>query len=58
MQLPNRVFEELVMDVYDEVDRRENEASKSYNIQLLIYIQGVHRKYPNISNFFIIVDRK
>lgn len=28
LQLPNHLFEELVMDVYDEVDRREIEASK------------------------------
>lgn len=27
--VPNKMFEELVMDLYDEVDRRENEASKS-----------------------------
>lgn len=27
-QLPNHLFEELVMDVYDEIDRREIEASK------------------------------
>ena len=26
--VPNKMFEELVMDLYDEVDRRENEASK------------------------------
>ena len=26
-QLSNHLFEELAMDVYDEVDRRENEAS-------------------------------
>ena len=25
-QLNNRLFEELAMDVYDEVDRRENDA--------------------------------
>uniref|UniRef100_T1GK81 GIT Spa2 homology (SHD) domain-containing protein n=1 Tax=Megaselia scalaris TaxID=36166 RepID=T1GK81_MEGSC len=24
--IPNKIFEELVMDIYDEVDRRENEA--------------------------------
>lgn len=30
-QLPNHVFEELVMDVYDEVDRRQTEASE-YNL--------------------------
>ncbi len=28
MQLNNRLFEELAMDVYDEVDRRENDAGK------------------------------
>lgn len=27
-QLPNHLFEELAMDVYDEVDRRENDSSK------------------------------
>lgn len=27
-QLPNHLFEELAMDVYDEIDRREIEASK------------------------------
>lgn len=26
--IPNKMFEELVMDLYDEVDRRETEASK------------------------------
>lgn len=26
--VPNKMFEELVMDLYDEVDRRENEASE------------------------------
>ena len=28
-QLSNHLFEELAMDVYDEVDRRENETSES-----------------------------
>lgn len=27
-QLNNRLFEELAMDVYDEVDRRENDAGE------------------------------
>lgn len=27
-QLNNRLFEELAMDVYDEVDRRENDAGR------------------------------
>ena len=26
--VPNKMFEELVMDLYDEIDRRETEASK------------------------------
>lgn len=26
--VPNKMFEELVMDLYDEVDRRECEASE------------------------------
>lgn len=29
-QLNNRLFEELAMDVYDEVDRRENDAGESH----------------------------
>ena len=29
MQLSNHLFEELAMDVYDEVDRRETDAGKS-----------------------------
>lgn len=28
MQLSNHLFEELAMDVYDEVDRRETDAGK------------------------------
>jgi hypothetical protein len=28
LQIPNKLFEDLAMDVYDEVDRRENESSK------------------------------
>lgn len=28
--IPNKMFEELVMDLYDEVDRRETEASECY----------------------------
>lgn len=28
LQLNNRLFEELAMDVYDEVDRRENDAGE------------------------------
>jgi len=29
-QLNNRLFEELAMDVYDEVDRRENDAGEPH----------------------------
>lgn len=29
--IPNKMFEELVMDLYDEVDRRETEASEYTN---------------------------
>lgn len=29
LQLSNHLLEELAMDVYDEVDRRENEESKN-----------------------------
>lgn len=29
--IPNKMFEELVMDLYDEVDRRETEASEFTN---------------------------
>lgn len=31
--IPNKMFEELVMDLYDEVDRRETEASKFETVQ-------------------------
>lgn len=30
MQLSNHLFEELAMDVYDEVDRRETDAGKCF----------------------------
>lgn len=33
--VPNKMFEELVMDLYDEVDRRECEASECQK-QLMI----------------------
>lgn len=36
LQLPNHLFEELVMDIYDEVDRRETEASKYIHLHKLI----------------------
>ena len=46
-QLPNHLFEELAMDVYDEVDRRENNQSKfpknNFVLQLLICGPSYHR---------------
>lgn len=36
--VPNKMFEELVMDLYDEVDRRENEASMSMCGIIFIFI--------------------
>lgn len=35
LQLNNRLFEELAMDVYDEVDRRENDAGEPRSTSLL-----------------------
>jgi len=35
-QLSNALFEELVMDVFDEVDRRENETSKHHILVFLL----------------------
>ena len=35
-QLNNRLFEELAMDVYDEVDRRENDAGESLALTLAL----------------------
>lgn len=37
-QLPNKQFEDLVMDVYDEIDRRETEASEFF--LFFNFIQG------------------
>lgn len=42
--VPNKMFEELVMDLYDEVDRRENEASKG--------ICGANRNDSELTNYF------
>lgn len=36
--VPNKMFEELVMDLYDEVDRRETEASKLKIIFMVICV--------------------
>lgn len=38
-QLSNHQFEELAMDVYDEVDRRETDAGKisSYNVGMAFF---------------------
>lgn len=38
--IPNKMFEELVMDLYDEVDRRETEASE--------YTDDCSQKQPQI----------
>lgn len=29
--IPNKIFEELVMDLFEEVDRREMETSKDFS---------------------------
>ena len=41
-QLNNRLFEELAMDVYDEVDRRENDAGESLTLALALSPQLKH----------------
>lgn len=38
LQLNNRLFEELAMDVYDEVDRRENDAGGPHSASLPSYL--------------------
>lgn len=38
--VPNKMFEELVMDLYDEVDRREMEASK--NLAQIVYFSSAN----------------
>lgn len=38
LQLNNRLFEELAMDVYDEVDRRENDAGGPHSASLTSYL--------------------
>lgn len=35
--LPNHLFEELAMDVYDEVDRRENDAGEYFSVAIWLY---------------------
>lgn len=40
LQLNNRLFEELAMDVYDEVDRRENDAGEPRSASLLADIEA------------------
>lgn len=37
LQLNNRLFEELAMDVYDEVDRRENDAGGPHSSSVLLH---------------------
>lgn len=47
-QLNNRLFEELAMDVYDEVDRRENDAGEPYLIPQPLLTCFVLCKVENI----------
>lgn len=42
-QLSNRQFEELAMDVYDEVDRRETDAGE---------ISRIVKQYDSVYNAF------
>ena len=44
-QLPNHLFEELAMDVYDEVDRRENNQSKLLGNNFVFQLLSM-RLYP------------
>lgn len=38
MQLSNHLFEELAMDVYDEVDRRETDAGKQQKVLEVVFV--------------------
>lgn len=45
--VPNKMFEELVMDLYDEVDRREIEASElfivlSFIVKISMLLKSVY----------------
>lgn len=42
--MPNHLLEELASDVYDEVDRRETDASKSY-YQITYVVEVKARQY-------------
>lgn len=46
--VPNKMFEELVMDLYDEVDRREIEASELFIVLSFIVKMSMPLKsvYP------------
>lgn len=48
LQLNNRLFEELAMDVYDEVDRRENDAGEPRSASLLADVDANENKINNI----------
>lgn len=50
MQLNNRLFEELAMDVYDEVDRRENDAGEPRSASLLADVEANEDKHFPINN--------
>lgn len=41
-QLNNRLFEELAMDVYDEVDRRENDAGEPHLVSSIMWKLETH----------------
>lgn len=51
-QLSNHLFEELAMDVYDEVDRRENNTSKWIMFLLTYYKVNVSVKF-SVRNSFL-----
>lgn len=58
-QLPNHLFEELAMDAYDEVDRRETDASKpraenSSSINLMIFRTLLWRRMKFGEWFFVL----
>lgn len=45
------MFEELVMDVYDEIDRRETEASKYYG---LLFYDNIYFAKKNVQKLFYV----
>lgn len=47
MQLSNHLFEELAMDVYDEVDRRETDAGKEQKVLEVVFVYRL-KKPPSV----------